>query len=167
MGRTITLAGVTVAVVVLVFISAPWFALRGLQTAARDGDVHALAELIDFGAVRSGLRAQFTPGASVPPPKIWDDPVGALSRAMQAPRTPALEVDGYLTPRGLHALIGDPQAFPAVRHWGPNRVRFAVGARQETLLTFQRRGSLRWQLVQLRVPEPAGDRRAREQELAR
>lgn len=155
MNRIATLAGGAVALVVLAFVAAPWFALHGLQTAARDGDVHALAELIDYGAVRSGLRAQLEPGPSVPPPKIWEDPVGALARAMQAPQTPALEIDGHLTPGGLHALIGDPRAFPAVRHWGPNRVRFAAGPRQEALLTFQRRGWWRWQLVQLRIPSGA------------
>jgi hypothetical protein len=155
MNRITIFAGIVVAIVALVFVMAPWFALRGLQAAARDGDVHALAELIDYGAVRTGLQAEFTPLPSVPPPKIWEDPVGALSRAMQAPRTPASEVDRYLTPDGLHALIGDPQVLPAVRHWGPNRVRYAAGPRRETLVTFQRRGYLDWRLVQLHVPGPA------------
>ena len=151
MNRIVTLTGVAVAVVALIFISAPWFALRSLQAAARDGDVHALAELVDYDAVRSGLRAQLAPGPAVPPPNMWRDPVGALARAMEAPRTPRLDVDVYLTPIGLHAQIGDPQVFPPVRHWGPNRVRFAAGPRHETLLTFQRRGLLRWRLVQVRV----------------
>ena len=155
MSRIVTLAGVAVAVVALVFVTAPWFALRSLQAAARDGDVNALAELIDYGAVRSGLRAQFTPRPAVPPPNVWQDPVGALSWAMQASRTPTLELDGHLTPSGLHALIGEPQVFPPVRHWGPSRVRFAAGPRQETLVTFQRRGFVRWRLVQLRIPKPA------------
>lgn len=141
--------GVAVA---LAFLAAPWFALRGLQASARDGDVNGLAELIDYGAVRSGLRAQLAPAASTPAPTVWQDPVGAISRAMQAP-TPAADVDAHLTPRALHASIGDPELFPSVRHSGPNRVRFAVGPRDETLLTFQRRGLLSWRLVQLHVPQ--------------
>jgi hypothetical protein len=152
MSRMGYLAGVAVAVLVLAFVTAPWFALRGLQSAARDGDVQALGELIDYGAVRAGLRAQFTPARSVPPPDIWQDPVGALSRVMQAPRTSSQEPDAYLTPAGLHALIGDPQVFPRLRYWGPNRVRFVAGRAQQTLLTFERRGPFRWQLVQLRPP---------------
>ena len=155
MSRTTTALVVAAAIAALAFLPAPWFALRNLQAAARDGDVDALAELIDYSAVRTGLRAQLTDAASVPPPSVWQDPVGALSRAMQAPRTPAAEMDRHLTPGGLHALIGDPRTFPAIRHWGPSRVRFAAGPRQSTLLTFQRRGFVQWRLVQLRLPEPA------------
>jgi hypothetical protein len=55
------------AAAALAFVSAPWFALRGLQSAARDGDVQALAELIDYPSVRAGLRAQATP--EPPPPR--------------------------------------------------------------------------------------------------
>ena len=152
MNRTITTAGVAFVVAALVFAAPPWFALRNLQAAARDGDVDALAETIDFAAVRSGLRAQITAGGP-PPPKIWEDPVGAFSRAMQAPQTARLDVDRFLTPSGLHAVIGDPSVFPPVRHWGPNRVRFAAGPGRATLLTFQRRGIFRWRLVQLRLPQ--------------
>lgn len=152
MSRLGTLAVVALALLALAFLAAPWFALRALQAAARDGDVHALAELVDYGAVRAGLRVQLTSGPSVPPPRIWEDPVGAVARAVQAPRQP--DVDRYLTPSGLHALVGDPQGFPAVRHWGPNRVRFATRGRSGTLATFQRRGALSWRLVQLHVPPP-------------
>ena len=151
---TLVASGAAVALA-LIFLAAPWFALRGLQAAARDGDVHALAELIDYGAVRAGLRAQLAPASSVPAPRIWQDPVGAISRAIQAPPARPPDVDERLTPQGLHALIGDPQPIPAVRHWGPSRARFAVGPGRETLLTFQRRGLLQWRLVQLRVPPGA------------
>ena len=143
------------AVAALAFVSAPWFALRGVQSAARDGDVQALAELIDYPAVRAGLRAQATPQAAAPAPSPWQDPLGAMRRAIEPlqPQPPALE--RHLTPDGLHALIGDPALFPAVRHWGPNRVRFACGRKSaRTLLTFQRRGWLQWKLVQLGLPDP-------------
>lgn len=150
--RTITLASLALAVVAFVFLAAPWFALRNLQAAARDGDVHALAELVDYDAVRWGLRSQFATADSVPPPKLWEDPLGALSRAVHPPQTPVRIIDGYLTPSGLHQLVGDPLPLPALRHWGPGRVRFAVGPRNATLVTFQRHGFLEWRLVQLRVP---------------
>lgn len=165
MTRIIALAALAAAVVAIVFVAAPGFALRGLQAGARDGDVHALAELIDYGAVRTGLQAEFAPARAVPPPQLWQDPFGALSRAFEVPRAPPQDVDRFLTPSGLHALIGDPKFFPPVRHWGPNRVRFAAGPRQETLLTFQRRGFLTWRLVQLHVPkrppQEVGQARAR------
>jgi hypothetical protein len=70
------------------------------------------------------------------------------------PQPPALE--RHLTPQGLHALVGDPALFPAVRHWGPNRVRFAAGPQTtRALLTFQRRGPLEWKLVQIGLPRSA------------
>lgn len=152
MKRFSTFAALVAVAVLLTFLAAPWFALRNVQAAARDGDVHALFELIDYDAVRAGLRAQLATASAVPAPKVWDDPLGALSRAMRTPPSPAQVVDARLTPAALHALIGDPQMLPKLRHWGPSRVRFAVGPRRETLLTLQRRGFVRWQVVQLRFP---------------
>lgn len=150
--RTTTVVSLVLAVAALLFLAAPWFALRNLQAAARDGDANALAELVDYDAVRWGLRSQLAPVSSVPPPKLWEDPLGALARSVHPPPTSARLVDGYLTPAGLHQLVGDPRSFPALRHWGPGRVRFAVGPGNATLVTFQRRGFLEWRLVQLRVP---------------
>jgi len=42
MSRMTTMASVACAVAALLFAAPPWFALRSLQTAARDGDVDAL-----------------------------------------------------------------------------------------------------------------------------
>jgi hypothetical protein len=147
---------ILVALAAAAFVSAPWFALRGLQSAARDGDVQALAELIDYPAVRAGLRAQVTPAAAAAPLSLWQDPLGAMRRAIEPlqPQPPALE--RHLTPQGLHALAGAPEIFPAVRHWGPNRVRYAAGPKEaRALLTFQRQGWLRWKLVQIGLPSGA------------
>lgn len=113
----------------LAFASAPWFAFRALQAAARDGDAAALAELIDFRAVRASLRDQLRAEqeaaeararaeaaarrpANAPPPSIWQDPIGAMRRALeplaeQAPqiiRPAPPVVDGYLTPQAIHDL---------------------------------------------------------------
>jgi hypothetical protein len=151
----VTIVAVAAAVFALVFAAAPWFALRDLQAAARDGDVLALAELVDYDAVRTGLRAQLASGDAVPAPKLWEDPLGALAHVMRAPQAPAEEIDGFLAPPRLHALIGDPTPAPGLRYWGPARVRFAAGPRRATLLTFQRRGVFSWRLVQLRLPPNA------------
>lgn len=156
-----TIAGVAAAVFALMFLAAPWFALRSLQAAARDGDGQALAELIDYGAVRAGLRSQLTAVDAVPAPRLWEDPMGALAHAIASARAPAEDVDAPLASNRLHGLIGDPTFSPRLRYWGPARVRFAVGPREATLLTFERRGLLNWRLVQLRLPpntpgRPAG-----------
>jgi hypothetical protein len=148
---------VLLAVVVaaaLAFLSAPWFALRSLQAASRDGDIQGLAELVDYPAVRAGLRAEADPEALAP--SVWSDPMGAMLRALEPAESLAPSLERHLTPDGLHALAGEPGLFPQVRHWGPNRVRFAVRTEAgETLLSFQRRGLLRWKLVHLGLPPTA------------
>ena len=79
--------------------------------------------------------------------------MGAVTRAIAAERRGSAAVERRLTPQGLHALAGDPRLLPRVRHWGPNRVRFAIRtAEGESLLTFPRTGLFRWRLVNLSPP---------------
>jgi hypothetical protein len=142
--------------VALAIVAAPWFAMRALQAAARDGDVQALAELIDYPAVRAGLRADPQAGALEAPASVWSDPVGAVRHALERRRPAPPEGERYLTPAGLHLLAGPPEFGHEVRHWGPNRVRFAVRAGERvSLFTFQRRGVFRWRLVHLAPPPVA------------
>lgn len=154
----------------LVFATAPFFAFRALKAAARDGDVHALAELVDYRAVRDSLRPQVAarPIAAPAPPDIWSDPIGAMRRAIE-PLTPASpSVEPYLDAEGLYDLTrgyrpgkapADAKgAFPRLRYWGPNRARFAIvapGATAPVIFSFQRRDLFTWKLVQVRAPPPA------------
>ncbi|WP_332768567.1 DUF2939 domain-containing protein [Phenylobacterium sp.] len=153
----------------VVFATAPFFAFRALKAAARDGDAHALAELVDYRAVRDGLRPQVAAGpiAASAPPDIWSDPIGAVRRAIE-PLTPTPSaVEPYLDTRGLYDLTrgyapGNAPAearggFPRLRYWGPNRARFAIaapGATAPVIFSFQRRDLFSWKLVQVRVPPP-------------
>ncbi|WP_309092574.1 DUF2939 domain-containing protein [Phenylobacterium sp.] len=142
-----------IAAAALIVFSGPWFALRALQSAARDRDVQALAEIIDYPAVRAGLVSGVDPETLGPAPNIWQDPVGAVRRAIIPNRRPPAVVERRLSPDGLHAIAGEPSLFPRVRHWGPNRVRFAVRTDAgESLFTFQRQGVFRWRLVHLGLP---------------
>lgn len=65
---------IILAAAALAFLSAPWFALRATQAAARDADVQALAELVDYPAVRAGLRGGLTPQPWAPPPASGPTP---------------------------------------------------------------------------------------------
>ncbi|MET0271600.1 MAG: DUF2939 domain-containing protein [Phenylobacterium sp.] len=141
---------IIVAAAALAFLSAPWFALRALQADARDGDVQGLAELIDYPAVRAGLRSQTGPEPAAAPPSFLADPMGAVRRALEPLQAPAPSVERHLAPAGLAALAGPPQVFPRIVHWGPNRVRYATRAKAQ--LTFQRRGLVRWKLVHIGLP---------------
>src|SRR5687767_3586703 len=114
MRRLLPALAAAAALAALIFLLSPWFAFRGLAAAARDGDVQGLAELIDYPAVRAGLRAQAAPDAP-PPPSVWTDPVGAVRRALEPPRASAPDVERHMSPRGLYALTGAPRPFPRVR----------------------------------------------------
>lgn len=149
------------------FVAAPWFAFRALRAAAQAGDIRAMAELIDFSAVRQSLQDQLDPQAQAPPPDVWRDPLGAMRHAL-APLKPSADMDAYLTPTSLVALTGAPAAKPGVfadvfpgrdrsiRYWDPKRCRVAatgLGGRV-SLFTFERRGLFDWKLVQIRLNEP-------------
>ena len=74
----------------LAFASAPYFAFRALRAATAAEDVQATAELVDFPAVRKSLTGQLSvtqAPASVEPPSIWKDPIGALKRSYAEPST--------------------------------------------------------------------------------
>ena len=156
----------------LAFVAAPFFAFRAVKAAARDGDGNALVQLVDYPAVRQGLRPQVAAATvSAPaPPDIWTDPIGAVRRAIEPviPTPPAVEP--YLSASGLYDLTrgygpgkAPPDAgkrpFPRLRYWGPNRARFAVapkGAKAgagAVIFTFERRDLFTWKLVQIRLPD--------------
>ncbi|HRD27890.1 MAG TPA: DUF2939 domain-containing protein [Caulobacter sp.] len=167
----------------LAFASAPWFAFRALRAATAAEDVQATAELVDFPAVRKSLTGQLAPApatTSAEPPSIWQDPLGALKRAIEPLAPPEPKVDRYLTLPGLSALTrgyqpgkAPPPAngvqplevklkaamtgpWPTVPYWDPNRARIAVrrpGQEDKvTVFTFERRALFTWKLVHVQLP---------------
>jgi hypothetical protein len=157
----------------VVFVSAPWFAFRALHAAAVSNDVQAMAELIDFNAVRQGMAAQIDPAAGAPAPDIWHDPIGAVKRAL-APVVASHDSDAILTPNSIAALStgsGPPKTTPgslsdtivdlipgthgrSILYWDPNRCRIVVKHEdgRQAMFTFERRGWVAWKLVQIRLP---------------
>jgi len=157
-----------------IFISAPWFAFRALHAAAISNDIQAMAELIDFNAVRTNIQSQVDPAASAPAPDIWHDPIGAVRRAL-APLQASKDSDAFLTPANIAALStgsGPPKTTPgtfsdavvdlfpgthgrSIRYWDPNRCRIVVkhDDGREALFTFERRGWVSWKLVQIGLPK--------------
>ena len=167
------------------FASAPFFAFRALKAAARVDDVQAMAELVDFPAVRASLTAQLdNQPATAEPPSIWQDPLGAMKHALEPLAPPEPKVDRYLTPEGLYALTrgyspgqappptpppakaidrlaeSAKEPMPSLLYWGPNRARFQVhrhdGADDRvTIFTFQRTGLFTWKLVHIGLQKGA------------
>lgn len=163
----------------LSFLGAPWFAFRSLRAAAAAGDVQGVAAVVDYNALRQSLRPQLgEPALNVPPPSIWQDPIGAIGRAIR-PTEHQADIDSYLTPQALAELTNakadegpraDGVPFKAgdllpglhgseVRFWDPNRSRIAVVTAgkpdKETVFTFERRGLLAWKLVHIGLPQAA------------
>ena len=155
----VILVVVTATAFALAFASAPWFTFRAMRSAAVNQDVQALGELIDYGAVRAGLRSQIRPSvaAQIPAPDPWRDPVGAVRRALRQPLRSPPPVDSYLTPNALARLS---EGRPRIIYWGLRRCRIAVpgpgpaAADRRAVFTFARRGLLDWTLVQIRLPTP-------------
>ena len=160
---------VVLAIGLAVFCVAPWFAFRALRAAAQADDYQALGELIDFDAVRAGLKRQ-ADATAAPAPSLWRDPVGAIRHAV-APldRDPAIET--LMSAQALRTMTqgtSDPNAggfadlVPGVggrsiRYWDPNRCRISVKELDGSvaLFTFERKGAFAWKLVQLRPPQGA------------
>jgi hypothetical protein len=170
MTRASSLLLIAVGLFALAFLAAPWFAFRALREAAAAEDAQALAELVDYRAVRASLKPQLTEvAAPVAPPDPWRDPIGALKRVIEPLQPAPPAIDRHLTPDGLHALTmaapGSAPApsarppFPVLDYWGFRRVRFAVHPKgapaREVTLTFQRRGLFTWKLTHVDLPEPA------------
>ncbi|MFZ5668988.1 MAG: DUF2939 domain-containing protein [Pseudomonadota bacterium] len=167
----------------IAFAGAPWFAFRALRAATAAEDVQAVAELVDFPAVRKSLEGQLVPAraSTAEPPSVWKDPLGALKRAIEPLAPPEPKVDRYLTLPGLSALTrgyapgkAPPPAggvqpldvrikaaakgpWPTVAYWDPNRTRIAVKRPETpdkvTVFTFERRALFTWKLVHVQLPE--------------
>jgi hypothetical protein len=175
----LVLAGLAIGVIA--FFAAPAIGFFAIRSAAEANDVAGLARLIDFNAVRQSLRPQLAgrPEAMAPAPSFLEDPIGAFRRQIeQNPILRQPDVDAYLTPAGLTALLrgegryanqrttigvapASAQArkpWPSPAYWSVNRARMAVtdqgGSR--TLFTFERRGPFEWKLVHIGLPDGAG-----------
>lgn len=178
----LTLALLAAAAFALAFVASPLLSFRALRSAAHYGDSAALAELIDYEAVRAGLRPQLIdPVAyrSAPPPDFWHDPLGSLKQAWRAqqliPVRGQADVNAYLSPAALDALLGgqgDPRRPPtprpatAPRPWPKllyadlHRIRLGVpspGAPgRVTVFTLHRgRALFAWKLVAIGLPSPS------------
>ena len=165
------------------FLAAPWMSFRALRAASAANDVAGIQEVVDYNAVRSSLRTQLGEDPpNVPPPSLWQDPIGALRGAIGQPIRPAgPDIDSYLTPQALAQLsnaaankgekpAGAPfrtgDLLPGLRgskinFWDPTRTRISTLAdgdpTKEVIFTFERRSLLHWKLVHIRLPAPIGD----------
>ena len=117
---------VIVALAAGLFCFGPVLAFYDIRSACQSQDVGALAELVDYDAVRASLRLQLLAGkdgVAAPAPNAINDPVGATGGALKtvadsvgkafddlihpdraAPPPPPIDANSYLTPRALLGL---------------------------------------------------------------
>lgn len=153
----------------------PWLTVRAIRHALQVQDASALAEQVDFPAVRASLKAQMEDRLARATGPQWQS--NLLGQAGLALAHGVLEtaVDAMVTPSGLAALMegravwkrlhGD-SAVPATPEAEPLRdARY----RYESLSVFTatirnadglptvfvlRRDGLRWKLCEIRLPPP-------------
>jgi Protein of unknown function (DUF2939) len=168
MARLVNLVVAAAVIGALAFLTAPWFALRAVQAAARDQDTQALLELVDYTALRLALRETLGPEpAPAPTPGILQDPIGAMRRAIEPARPTPARIESYLSAAGLYALTcgREPDAAmgpdacksrPRLRYWDTNSARFSVsfGAAEPVIFTFRRKSAFGWRLVHVAPPKP-------------
>lgn len=106
--RTVWAAGVIAALMAVgAYAASPLLAVRGLQTAARDGDADKLQRLVDFPAVRESLKGQLNAliiESMRSDPELRDNPFAGFA-AVLAPAIVNQAVDGYVTPDGLARML--------------------------------------------------------------
>jgi hypothetical protein len=102
----------------LVYGASPYFSFWRFTVALRSGDSAALTSRMDFPAIRASLKkqlvARFTQGATAH--KWWDNLGPTLIDAI---------VDAYATPKGIAALLSNPDALKNLQN--PQHFRFSAG----------------------------------------
>lgn len=97
----------TAVLVVVAYVASPMATLASLRSAARAGDRDRLEQLVDFPAVRTGLKAQLAANIAAEmqaDPELRDNPFAALGAAL-VPVIIDRVVDTYATPEAIATMV--------------------------------------------------------------
>jgi len=165
---TLLVLGVLFAGVWLYFT--PYLALNKLQKAAQRGDEQAMAELVDFPALRESVKGNVR--GAVAHSVGGRNPIGLLGGIL-AGAVAGPVVDAVVTPQGISALTQGER--PGSRHQGDADSRLRVkdvkvkrgyesfdlfvvhfvskeGGRERMALLLRREGIAHWRLSGIRIP---------------
>ncbi len=178
--RVTKVAAIAVAVLLLGWLyAAPYLAYHGLQAAAQRRDAVALADHVDFPALRQSLKASFMAQMTKDAVSATDNPFAAFGTLLAQTFLDRM-IDGLITPEGLAAMMKGapprvPQDTPASGPGSASRAstdqpivsmgyetmsRFTVRAvsrgapESEIAFVFLRNG-LSWKLSAIRLPQVA------------
>lgn len=153
----------------------PWFTVHAIKDALREQDSTALAEHVDFPALRASLKHQLADRlVRAAGAEVQSSALGAVGLRMATGAT-SLAVDATVHPAGLAALmegraiwrqVGDDFAPPApggaareplrdarYRYLSPSRFSITVEDESGAPLVFiLTRQGLRWRLSEIRLP---------------
>ncbi|ESQ84933.1 hypothetical protein AEAC466_07705 [Asticcacaulis sp. AC466] len=109
------LAGIVVVSIGGAYLASPYFAAKALADAAKAGNKDKLEALVDFPAVRDGLKSQLTAMLTAKmqnDPELKDNPFAGLGQ-MMVPALAERAVDAMVTPGGIAAMAtAKPAAAP-------------------------------------------------------
>jgi hypothetical protein len=134
------------------YVGSPWLAFRQLGEAAQAHDQDRLDALVDYPAVREGMKGQVDSGAtklSRTVAGVGFAPVQAVGKlgTMRGDR----KIRKLIAPDALAGLV---RGAPSYAYLTPDRVRVAVARQQRPPAGFvlERRGLFAWKLVKLELP---------------
>jgi hypothetical protein len=155
----------------------PYLAMNKLQKAAREGDEQAMAELVDFPALRESVKGNVRSAVAGSVGRERN-PIGVLGGIL-AGAVAGPVVDAVVTPHGIAALTEGERPGQRRRGDGDARLRvkdvkvkrgyegfdlFVVhfvskdDGRERMALLLRRQGITRWRLSGIRVPGAAAER---------
>jgi hypothetical protein len=100
------IVGVIIALLAGFYLASPWMASSALAKAAKEGDKAKLEALVDFPAVKEGLKSQMNSvmmSAMQNDPDLVGNPFAGLA-AMMVPTMVNNAVDMMVTPEGIAAM---------------------------------------------------------------
>ncbi len=173
-----TLLIVIVLLAVAAFAAMPYYTAYQIRQAVQNGDSAALAQHVDFVAVRAGLKRQLADSVSSKLPDVAKSgTVGGLG-AMLAGRVADAALESVVTPEGVSDLLAGrlPNPFdkvpgaapseaapaqaapdapkPSARYLGWDRFQVSLPAKGQTVnLLLTRKGWIGWQLTDIELPK--------------
>ena len=173
-----TLLIVIVLLALAAFAAMPYYTAYQIRQAVQNGDSAALAQHVDFVAVRAGLKRQLADSVSSKLPDVAKSgTVGGLS-AMLAGRVADAALESVVTPEGVSDLLAGrlPNPFdkapgaapseaapgqaapdalkPSARYLGWDRFQVSLPAKGQTVnLLLTRKGWIGWQLTDIELPK--------------
>ncbi|MCC6348301.1 MAG: TonB family protein [Candidatus Eisenbacteria bacterium] len=165
----IALAALVVAALCVWLFLQPYFVLSRIRQAAERGDRDALAELIDFPALRGNLKASFNASAAQSMSDLNDNPFAGLGLLLAGAFIDRI-VDTYVTPSGIALLTAGQRPDPDGSSPGPDSDRtvkveqryrsssvflavvHADSSREADITFVLHRRGLGWVLTDIRLP---------------